>query len=330
MTRKRITAVLILTAAAALLFGAAGAESDAYRIGISKIAPHPALDAMEQGIIDVLEEEGIKASFDLQNANGDISAAASIAQKFRADKLDLAVGIATPTAQALANAITDFPVVYAAVTDPVDAGLVSSYDRGEGNVTGVSDLSPVEDQIRLLAEITGARTIGHVYTSGEANAVLLKELTEEACRTLGLNFVATAVSNSSEVKPAVQAILDRVDGIYVSTDNTVISAIASIADAATTANVPILSADPTSAEGLDVLIAWGFNYYRMGRRTGYLVKEILEGADPADIGTVFMTEQEDFELWINLDTAAKIGLKLSDQLVSTASVIIENGVKTER
>ncbi|MCF7943424.1 MAG: ABC transporter substrate-binding protein [Spirochaetia bacterium] len=328
MFLKRVIALLLVIAGASLIFGAAEAEADTYKVGFSKIVTHPALDAVEQGIVDVLAEEGIKAVYDYQNANGDITAAATIAQKFRSSKMDIAIGIATPTAQALANAITDFPVLYAAVTDPVDAGLVSSYEKGEGNITGVSDKTPVDAQIKLLIDVTGAKTIGHVYTSGEANAVLLKNMAEEACRKYGVDFVATAVTNSSEVKPAVQAIVNKVDGIYISTDNTVVSALASVADAATNAGVPILSADPTSAEGLDIMIAWGFDYYKMGRRTGYLVKEILEGADPDGIGTVFMTDPSDFELWINLDTAAKIGITVPADIIDSASVVIKNGEKT--
>ncbi|MCK5156684.1 MAG: ABC transporter substrate-binding protein [Spirochaetales bacterium] len=305
-------------------------EVESIKIGFSKIATHPALDAVEQGVVDVLAEEGIDAVYDYQNANGDLTAAASIAQKFRADKVDLAVGIATPTAQALANAITEFPVIYAAVTDPVDAGLVSSYEKGEGNITGVSDKTPVDAQIKLLIDVTGAKTIGHVYASGESNAVFLKNLAEEACEKYGVEFIATAVTNSSEVKPAVQAIVGKVDGIYVSTDNTVVSALPSVADAATSAGIPILSSDPTSAEGLDILIAWGFDYYKMGRRTGYLIKDILEGANTADIGTVYMTDPSDFELWVNLDTAKKINLTVPADVIEAASVVIENGVKTEK
>ena len=331
MNKKRaIIMLIIFTMVSSLVFGAAQEESTAYKIGFSKIVTHPALDAVEQGIVDVLAEEGIEVEYDYQNANGDLSAAASIAQKFRADKVDIAIGIATPTAQALANAITEFPVIYAAVTDPVDAGLVTSYDKGEGNITGVSDKTPVDAQIKLLIDVTGASTIGHVFTSGESNAVLLKNLAEAACKKYGVKFIATAVTNSSEVKSAVQAIVGKVDGIYISTDNTVVSALPSVADAATNAGIPILSADPTSAEGLDILIAWGFDYYKMGRRTGYLVKDILEGANPADIGTVFMTDPSDFELWINLDTAKKIGITVPADVIDAASVIIENGVKTEK
>ncbi|NQT58860.1 MAG: ABC transporter substrate-binding protein [Bacteroidetes bacterium] len=328
--KKAITMLLILTMVSSVIFGAAQEESTAYKIGFSKIVTHPALDAVEQGIVDVLAEEGLDVVYDYQNANGDLTQAASIAQKFRADKVDIAIGIATPTAQALANTITEFPVIYAAVTDPVDAGLVTSYEKGEGNITGVSDKTPVDAQIKLLIDVTGAKTIGHVYTSGEANAVLLKNLAEEACKKYGVGFIATAVTNSSEVKSAVQAIAGKVDGIYISTDNTVVSALPSVADAATNAGIPILSADPTSAEGLDILIAWGFDYYKMGRRTGYLVKDILEGANPADIGTIFMTDPSDFELLVNLDTAKKINITVPAEVINAASVVVENGIKTEK
>lgn len=322
-----ITLLLISACIATPLFAKAQQEAGTYRVGFSKIVTHPALDAVEQGIVDVLAEEGLKVTYDYQNANGDISAAATIAQKFKSDRIDVAVGIATPTAQALANAITEFPVIYAAVTDPVDAGLVTSYEKGEGNITGVSDKTPVDAQIGLLIELTNAKTIGHIYTSGEANAVLLKTMAEEACAARGVKFIATAVSNSSEVMQATQAIANKVDGIYISTDNTVVSALTSVAEVATLAGVPIMSADPTSAAGKDIVLAWGFDYYKMGRRTGQLVKEILEGADPAGIGTVFMTDPSDFELWVNLDTANKIGLTIPTSLLDKASVIIENGEK---
>lgn len=299
-------------------------------IGISKIIQHPALDAVEQGIQDVFAEEGQEANFDLQNANGDIATASSIAQKFKADKVDIAVGIATPTAQALANLITDAPVIYAAVTDPVAAGLVDSYEEGLNNITGVSDLTPVEAQVKMLQDLAGVTKLGHVYNSGEANAVLLAEMTEAACDKLGIEFIPSAITNTSEVKQAVQALSNKVNGIYVSTDNTVVSAMPSLVDAANNAGIPVLTADPTSSEGLEVLAAWGFDYYKMGRATGHLVLDVLNGADPADIGTVFMTKPSDISLWINLDVAKALGLSIPADILSGATVIIENGEKREQ
>ena len=295
------------------------------KIGISKIVAHPALDALEQGSMEVIRETYPDAVFDQQNANGEMSTATSIAQKFKADKVDLAIGIATPTAQALANTIKDTPVLYSAVTDPVDAGLVDSYDKGGANVTGVSDMTPVKDQIALLASLTEIKTLGHIYSSSEANAVRLAEMTEQACGELGIEFIGTTVSNSAEVKQAAQAIIDKVDGIYTSTDNTVISALAGISDVATRAGKPIISADPTSAYDNEVLVAWGFNYYKMGKAAGRMAVEILQGKPTSEIPTMFMTSVDDIDLLVNLDNAAELGITIPADLIEKAATVIENG-----
>jgi putative ABC transport system substrate-binding protein len=114
--------------------------------------------------------------------------------------VNVAVGIATPTAQALANAIKDIPVIYAAVTDPVAAGLVKSYDKGEPNVTGTSDLPPVEAQIdTLLALAPNTKRIGHVYNAGEANSVRTAKVAADYCAQKGVAFVPAVVANSAEV-----------------------------------------------------------------------------------------------------------------------------------
>jgi len=323
-----IAVIALITAGAPLFSQAQGEDDGITTIGISKFITHPALDAVEQGIQDELAALGVEnVEYDLQNSNGDISTTASIAQKFKADRVDIAVGIATPNAQALANTITDVPVIYAAITDPVDAGLVTSYEKGEGNITGVSDMTPVKDQIALMADITDIEAIGHVYASGEANAVQLAEMAEKACEELGIRFVPSAITNSSEVKQAAQSIANKVDAFYVSTDNTVVSALPSVADVAMDAGIPIISADPTSSEGLDIMVAWGFDYYKMGRATGKLINDIIEGADPADIGTVFMTDPGDMQLWINLDVAQELGISIPQDVLDKASVIIENGEK---
>lgn len=300
-------------------------KNDAVFIGISKIVAHPALDALEKGVMDVVKLSFPDAKFDLQNANGEISTAASIAQKFKSEKVTLAVGIATPTAQALVNAIKDVPVIYCAVTDPVDAGLVRSYNAGEKNVTGVSDMTPVKEQIRFLNQIKKIKTLGHVYSSSEANAVRLAEIAKKACDELGIKFVETTVSNSSEVKQAVQAIIRRVDGIYISNDNTVVSALSSVADVAMKHKKPVMSADPSSAETIPVLAAWGFDYYKMGRRTGEVVVEVLKGKKTSAIPTIYMTDTSDVDLLLNMDVAEKLGLSFPADAVKNARTIIKNG-----
>lgn len=300
-----------------------------YKVGVSKLLAHKALDAAEKGMMDYLATTDLNINWDLENAQGEVSTSASIAQKFKDEKMDVVVGIATPTAQALANVFTDVPVVFSAVTDAVDAGLVSS-DKGDSssNVCGVSDKNPVESQIKLLVELTGAKTIGNIYTSSEANGVVLMEAAKKACENLGIGFITAAVPNSSEVKTATQSIIDRVDAIYIATDNTVISALPAVDDVCTKNGKALMSADPSGVDGLNCLVAWGFNYTSIGKATGKLVEQILKGANAGTLGTVYLTEPEEFELWFNLDTAKALGIKIDQKLLDSAAVIIENGVKT--
>lgn len=303
-------------------------EAGATKIGVSKFLAHPALDAVEQGMMDYLNDNGYVVTYDFQNANAEASAAAQIAQKFKSDKVDVAVGIATPTAQALANVLATTPVVFSAVTDPVGAGLVPTNEPGyKEMITGVSDMNPVEAQIKLLVELTGAKSVGNIYASGEANGVVLMEMAKEACEKLGVEFVASAVSNTSEVMSATQAIIGRIDALYIATDNTVISALPSIDSVASKAGVALMSADPSGVDGLDFLVAMGFDYYKIGKATGKIVAQIIDGKTPGEIGTVFLMEPSDFELWVNLDTAKKLGITIPSSLLDEAAVIYENGMK---
>jgi len=299
-------------------------------IGVSKIVSHPALDAVVKGMQDELAAAKINAEYDLQNANGDINAAASIATKFQSEKVTLAVGVATPTSQSLVNTLKDIPIVFTAVTDPVKAGLVASLKKGDRNVTGVSDMTPVKQQIELLLKVKKVKRLGHIYTSSEENAVVLAGIVKQVCKELNIEFVETTVSKSSEVKQAVQAIIRRVDALYISTDNTVVSAMSAVSDVAMKAKVPIMSADPSSAENYPVLAAWGFDYYKMGRTTGKLVVEILKGKKPEQIPTQFMTKTSDVDLLINLDVAKKLGLTFPKDVLKSANKIVENGKLTKK
>lgn len=334
----RISTVLLLLVAIALPVFAGGSSEQAVasgpkatKIGVSKLMPHPALDAVEQGLQDYLATTGLAVTYDLQNANGDISTSVSIAQKFKNDKVDIAVGIATPTAQALAQVFSDVPVVFSAVTDPVSAGLVDTYaGSANTNICGVSDNNPVEEQIKLLVDLTGAKTIGNIYASGEANGVVLMEMAKEACEKLGVNFVSAAIANSSEVKMAAQAIIGRVDAIYIATDNAVISALPSVDEVCTKAGKPLMSADPSGVSGLDCLVAWGFNYYSLGTATGKAIEQIINGTPSGSIGTIFLTDPADFELWFNLDTAAKLGITIPQSLLDSAACIIKDGQQIKK
>ncbi|WP_236685611.1 ABC transporter substrate-binding protein [Geobacter pickeringii] len=318
-----VSAFLAVPLMCSVAFGA-GAPAKPL-VGISKIVSHPALDAVEKGIQDELAALKMNAQYDLQNANGDANTAASIANKFQSEKVNLAVGIATPTAQALVNTLKTTPVVFSAVTDPVKAGLVKSLTKGEKFVTGVSDMTPVKQQIQLLLKMKKVKRLGHIYTSSEENAVVLAGVVKQACKDLGIEYVETTVSKSAEVKQAVQSIIHRVDALYISTDNTVVSALSAVTDVAMKSRVPVMSADPSSAESYPVLAAWGFDYYKMGRATGKMVAEILKGKKPEQIPTRFMTRASDVDLLVNLDVAKKLGLTVPKDIVKTANKVVENG-----
>jgi putative ABC transport system substrate-binding protein len=332
--KKTGLALICLLIGAALFAAPQGQGSSSgsgqIKIGIAKIVQHEALDACEQGIIDALKQRGIDAAFDLQNANGDVNTAAQIAAKFKNDKVSAAVGIATPMAVALANAMKDVPVVFSAVTDPVEARLVSTLSRGEGNVTGLSDAIPTVDHIGLFKEIAGIKTLGYIYTSSEANSISALALVEEGCKKHGLTLVSQAINTSAELRQAAQSIVNRVDGIYLTTDNTVYSALPALIQVFQTAKKPIFSGDVTGVMTGGAMIASGFNYYKAGIATGNIVADILEGKKPVDIPVKFLTDPSESDLLFDLDAAKNCGITIPRRYLDQANLIFENGKLTEK
>ena len=298
------------------------------KIGIAKIVQHVALDDVERGVMDAIREAGFNAEYDLQNANGDVNTANQIAAQFRDEKVDAAVGIATPIAIALANTLKSTPVIFGTVTDPLGAGLVTTLEHGEGNVTGMSDELPSVEHIKLFKEITGIKTLGYIYTSNEDNSISALNLVKKGCEEAGLELVSQSISTSAEVMQAAQAIVDRVDGIYLTTDNTVFSALPSLVSVFNKAKKPIFSGDVTGAKEGGCLMASGFNYYKAGRATGEMVVQILKGAKPSEIPVRFMTKPEDSDLLFNLDVAAACGITIPEEYLKKATYIIKDGKLT--
>ena len=179
------------------------------RIGITAIVDHPALDSAREGIIEALARKGMVLGTDFivefQSAQGNMNTAVSIANHFRSGDFAVVVGISTPSAQTLANAIKNIPVVFTAVTDPVDAELIPSLGKNPGNVVGVSDMTPVKTQFQLLKLLVPrAQKVGIVTNPGEANSVIITEHARQACEELGLRLVEIVGSNSSEMIGALK------------------------------------------------------------------------------------------------------------------------------
>ena len=291
-----------------------------YTISFNQIVEHPALDALRQGVKDELAAQKLSVSYHDHIAQGNIATANLIAKQMLGEQPDVAVGIATPTAQACAQAIKDIPIVFAAVTDPVGAGLVKSMEKPGGNVTGTSDMSPIDRQLDLILEfLPKLKTIGVIYNSGEANSATLVRVLKEKAKEKGLAVEEATVSNSAGVFQAAKSLIGRVDAIYIPTDNTVVSAFEAITQVGYQAKLPVFAAD-TDSVGRGAIAALAVDYYKMGRQTGEMVARILKGASPADMPVETLRE---FQIHLNPASAEKMGLTIPAALLKKADKIIK-------
>ncbi|MDD2431018.1 MAG: ABC transporter substrate-binding protein [Firmicutes bacterium] len=287
-------------------------------IGIIQILEHPALDAARAGFMDELKEQGINATYDYQNAQGDMATLYTIAGNIVADKVDLILAIATPSAQAAANATSQIPILITAVTDPKIAGLVKEFDKPGTNVTGTSDMNPVEKQLELILSFAPKATrIGIIYNGGEANSVVQIDLAQQAAKKLGLKLVLVTVSETSGVFQATQSLQGRVDAVYVPTDNTVVAALESVISFCERNKLPLIAGETESVER-GALATIGLNYYDLGRQTGAMAVKILNGADPAETPIEF---QENINLTVNKSAAKRMGFTIPDEILKEAIVV---------
>ena len=286
-------------------------------IGISKIVSHPALDAIEQAIIKTVQDSKPEVRFNLQNANGESSAAHSIAQLFQNEKIDIAVGIATPTSQTLVQNLSGIPIFYSGVTDPEGAGLLSKINSGM-QITGYSDLTPVRNHITAIKRIQSesVQVIGQIFSSDEDNARVLNEITSKSADENGLRLLSVAVTNTAEVRDAALSIINRIDAFYITADNKVISALAALSEVADQYNIPIYSADPSSARSSDVKIAvaMGFDYSSMGKVTGELITRYLNGEDSVFEKSLRYLPLEHQLFVINWEQVNKLGLTIPEDI----------------
>ncbi len=202
------------------------APSDAaFKIGVLQLTEHPALDAANKGFVAAVEEAGIGAKINQQNAQNDQSACQTIASTLVNEGCDLILAIATPAAQAVAGATSDIPIVCTAITDFAASGLVKDNDAPGGNVTGTSDMNPVVDQIDLLHQLAPeAKKVGLLYCTAESNSKIQIELAAAELKKLGIEGVEYTASSSNEVQQVVESMMGKVDAIYTPTDNTIASA----------------------------------------------------------------------------------------------------------
>ncbi len=294
-------------------------------VAITQIVEHPALDAVYEGVRDELEERGYKDGEKVrimhESAQGNSAIASQIARKFVGESPDVIVAIATPSAQTMAAAARKTPVVFSAVTDPVGAKLVKSLEAPGANITGVTDMLPIERHLDLLERVVpDAKRIGTVYNPGEANAVALVEMLEERLAARDMELVKAAATKTSEVLGAARSLVGKADAIYLTTDNTVVSAVEAVISVGERASIPVFAAD-TATVSRGAVAALGFDYYDHGRQTGAMVARILEGANPGDID---VESVDTLDLFVNPAAAERMGITLSDDLISEAKKVVNS------
>ena len=300
------------------------ADAGAKRVMVTAIVDHPALNEARDGVKDALKEsgfdEGKNLKWEYQSAQGNNGIAAQIARKYVGEKPDVIVAIATPSAQAVVAVTKTIPVVYTAVTDPVEAQLVKDWASSGSNVTGVSDMLALDKQIALIKQIVpNAKRVGMVFNPGEANsAVVVKQLKEKLAKE-HMTLVEAAAPRTVDVGTAAKNLVGKVDVFYSNTDNNVLAAYEALVKVANDTKIPLIGSNTDTVER-GAVAALGVNYYDLGRQTGAVVVRILKGEKPSAIAS---STSDKLELFVNTTAAAKQGITLPPAVVASAKKVIK-------
>lgn len=309
-----------------------------YKIGISQIAEHMALDDVSKGFKEELENLGIKVKYVEQNAQGDVANANLIAQKFVSDEVDLIFAIGTPSAQSAKTATSDIPVIFSAVTDPVSAQLVNHTryinpnfpDRAgqdilieDKNITGTTDVSPIKKQLELFKAIDPSiKTVGIVFNTGEVNSQVQVNEATEIGKNIGIEIVSAGISTVSEMPQAVDSLIGKVDGIYTITDNLVANAITVVADKAKANGIVTVGAEEAHVKS-GILVTDGISYFNLGKQSADMAKKVL--VDGIDIGIIDVESSKTTKKIINADTLKVLGLNEKSPAFEGGEIIQKEG-----
>lgn len=290
-----------------------GSPSDhgQFKIGVLQLTEHKALDAANAGFVQALDAAGLKYTIDQQNAQNDQSACQTIASKLVNDGNDLILAIATPACQAVAGATADIPIVGTAITDYAASGLVADNDAPGGNVTGTSDLTPVEEQFDLLRKLLpNAKRVAVLYCTAESNSSVQAGMAHDAASARNLDAEDYTVSSSNEIQQIVESMIGKVDVIYAPTDNTIAAGMQTVAMVATENKLPIICGE-SGMVGNGGLATYGIDYGKLGRKAGEMAVRILNGeAKPAEMPIEHLDVSE-CTLTTNEEAAKTLGIDLS-------------------
>lgn len=317
--------IMIMGLLAGCTQGAAAGEDESYRIGIVQPVDHPSLNRARDSMVEELEKLGMgdKVEISLYNANGDMNMLQSIMQNLAGDQVDMIVAIATPTAQAALASTDSIPIVFSAVSSPVEAGLVESLSETTKNITGVSDSVPVEDIMRISHVITPeAKTYGLIYNSSEINSATGVQKAKDYCDENGYSYIEGTITATSDLHQVVASLVGEVDAFFTPDDNMVASAMATYSQLATEAGLPIyVGADSMVADG--GLATVGIDYNLLGEQTGRMIYRILNGesieANPVET-------LEEYSNILNTDVAESLGLQIPEGMRDDFKLIGNGGL----
>ncbi|EJF74637.1 ABC transporter substrate-binding protein [Bartonella alsatica] len=323
---KRVNILWIVIATVFIMnsFAKAGDYVKHIKIALTQIMAHPAADAVRKGIMDALAKDGYKQgeNFELTflSAQGNISTATQIARKFVGDKPDVIIAISTPSAQTMLAATRKIPIVFAAISDPIGAKIVSSLTKPGGNVTGTSDRIDIAESLRLLKEVKpDLKKLGYLYNASEANSVSTLKMLKDVADKIGIDVIPSSAPKPSDVQMATRALIGKVDVIFIPADNTVLSVLEGATKVTQEARIPLFTVDSNSM-GRGPFMTQGVNFYDVGVDAGKLVVRILKGEKPGDIDIV---QAANNDIRIDMKAAKKVGIVIPKAVIERATKIIQ-------
>lgn len=322
---KKFAAILVCLALTLMLPTAMAQEKNNVTIGIAQFAVHGSLDNCREGFLQGLAAcgyvEGENLTVIYQNAQADMGTAASIANSFVDNDVDLICAIATSMAVCAFNAADDkIPLVYTAVSAPVEAGLARADGLGEGNVTGSSDLLPITFQLQAIRDLLPeARKIGILYTIGETNSQVQLAQYQEQAAAFGFEIVDKGIATGADIALALPILLPQVDCLCMLTDNTVVQYLDLVLDEAAEAQTPVFGSEVEQVT-LGCVAAVGLDYVKLGYETGLLAARVLQGVNAQDIPYFTVSESA---VYLNSKACAQFGIQIPESILSTATDMAE-------
>ncbi len=309
--KKLLGSALAFVLAASVMTGCGSTSTSKKKVGIIQFMDHTSLNLIKSSFdkeMKTLGYDSSNISYTFKNGQGDTNTCASIANEFSGENLDCVMAIATPAAQSVAKLATKTPVVFAAVSDPVGAGLTSSLTNPNKNITGTCDEIQVAQILDKALEVNPKlKTLGLIYNKGEANSVANIKKAKTYCQSKGIKLVEATITSVNEAQSAINVLNSKCDAVFAPNDNTVASAMSVVGSACAKAGVPLyVGADSMVKDG--GFLSVGIDYANLGKETAVMVDKVLKGTDVKKLPVkVFKTN---LKIYVNKSVLNKLKITL--------------------